>query len=185
MPMWRSTIFPGRDSGYVYRLESGHCVDSQCEQKCRVFGAKMARTYLGRHVYGLGAVAFGIITLVWRDVNNWQQILALGNVHHREILVYFAAAVQIFGGIAIQWSRTARVGAVVLGSIYLIFGLLWVPCIVTEPRVRAAIASGVRRYLQQSMSYDNIPLRLLMRDLILFSRIPNVWSPTLPRPKSQ
>jgi hypothetical protein len=147
------------------------------ERKCRVFRTKMARTYLGRHVYGLAAVAFGIIiTLVWRDVNNWQQIQALGDVHHREILVYIAGAVQIFGGIAIQWSRTARVGAIVLGSIYLIFALLWVPRIVTEPRVRAAIASGVRRYLQESRSDADRPLRLLL-DLILFSRIPNVWSP--------
>jgi len=57
------------------------------ERKCRVFRAKKARTHIGRHVYGLAAVAFGIITLVWRDVNNWQQIQALGDVHHREILV--------------------------------------------------------------------------------------------------
>jgi hypothetical protein len=62
------------------------------EQESRVFRAKMARTYLGRHVYGLAAVAFGIIiTLVWRDVNNWQQIQALGDVHHREILVFSGA----------------------------------------------------------------------------------------------
>jgi len=133
------------------------------ERKCRVFRAKKARTYIGRHVYGLAAVAFGIITLVWRNVNNWQQIQALGDVHHREILVYIAAAVQILGGIAIQWARTARVGAIVLGSFYLIFALLWVPRIVTEPRVRAAIASGVRRYLQPSTSDADRPLRLLMR----------------------
>jgi hypothetical protein len=38
----------------------------------------MNRIYLGRHVYGLAAVAFGIITLVWHDFNNWQQIRALG-----------------------------------------------------------------------------------------------------------
>jgi hypothetical protein len=47
----------------------------------------MNRVYLGRHVYGLAAVAFGIITLVWHDFNNWQQIRALGNVPHREIFV--------------------------------------------------------------------------------------------------
>ena len=53
----------------------------------------------------------------------------------RNILVYFLAAIQIFGGVAIQWPRTARVGAYVLGSIYLIFALLWVPRIAVEPRV--------------------------------------------------
>jgi uncharacterized membrane protein YphA (DoxX/SURF4 family) len=96
---------------------------------------QMARIYLGRYVYGLAAVAFGIITLVWRDFNTWQQIQAFGDVPHREILVYLAAAIEIFGGVAIQWPRTARAGAVALGSLYLIFALLWVPRIVAEPRV--------------------------------------------------
>lgn len=95
----------------------------------------MARIYLGRHVYGLAATAFGFITLVWHDFNTWQQIRALGNVPHREILVYLAAAIEIFGGLAIQWRRTARAGAVALGFLYLIFALLWVPFIAAEPRV--------------------------------------------------
>ncbi len=95
----------------------------------------MARINLGRSVYGLAAVAFGIVTFVWHDFNSWQQIRALGNVPHREILVYMAAVLEIFGGVAIQWSRTARVGAFALGSIYFIFALLWVPHIAAEPRV--------------------------------------------------
>ena len=95
----------------------------------------MTRTYLGRQVYGLAAFLFGIITLVWHDFNNWQQIRALGNVPHREILIYIAAAIEIFSGLAIQWTRTARAGALALGSLYLIFALLWVPHIVAEPRV--------------------------------------------------
>jgi uncharacterized membrane protein YphA (DoxX/SURF4 family) len=95
----------------------------------------MTRTYLGRQVYGLAAFLFGIITVVWHDFNNWQQIRALGNVPHREILIYIAAAIEIFGGLAIQWTKTARAGALALGSLYLIFALLWVPHIVAEPRV--------------------------------------------------
>jgi len=95
----------------------------------------MTRIYLGRHVYGAAAVAFGVITLVWHDFNTWQQIRALGNVPHREILVYLAAAIELLGGIAIQWPRTARVGAVALGTIYLIFALLWVPHIVATPQI--------------------------------------------------
>jgi uncharacterized membrane protein YphA (DoxX/SURF4 family) len=93
------------------------------------------RIYLGRHVYGLAAVAFGVITLVWHDFNNWQQIRALGNVPHREILVYVAAAIELFGGIAIQWPRTVRAGAFALGSIYLVFALLWAPHIVATPQI--------------------------------------------------
>src|SRR5579864_4947541 len=93
------------------------------------------KIYLGRHVYGLAAIIFGIVTLVWHDFNGWQQIRALGNVPHREILVYFAAAVELFGGVAIQWPRTARAGAVALGVLYFIFALLWVPFIAKEPLV--------------------------------------------------
>src|SRR5229473_97031 len=95
----------------------------------------MMRISVGRHVYGLAAVAFGVITLVWHDFNNWQQIRALGNVPHREILVYLAGAIEIFGGVAIQWPRTARSGAFALGTIYLTFALLWVPFIAATPRI--------------------------------------------------
>jgi uncharacterized membrane protein len=95
----------------------------------------MTRTY-GSHVFGLAAVAFGVISLVWHDFGApWQQIRAFGNVPHREVLVYIAAAIEIFGGIAIQWRKTARAGALALGILYLIFALLWVPFIVAEPRV--------------------------------------------------
>jgi uncharacterized membrane protein YphA (DoxX/SURF4 family) len=93
----------------------------------------MTRTHLGRHVFGLAALAFGIITIVFRDFNIWQQIRVLGNVPHREVLVYLAAAIEIIGGLAIQWRKTAPVGAAILGSLYLIFALLWVPFIAKEP----------------------------------------------------
>lgn len=96
----------------------------------------MTKLCLGRHVYGLAAIAFGVISLVWHDFGApWQQIAALGNVPHREILVYFAAAVELFGGIAIQWRRTARLGAITLGCIFFVWALLWIPRIFAEPRV--------------------------------------------------
>jgi uncharacterized membrane protein YphA (DoxX/SURF4 family) len=78
---------------------------------------------------------FGILTLVWRDFNGWQQIQALGKIPHREILVYLAAAAEIIGGVAIQSRRTARIGALILGCTYLAFALLWIPRIAAEPLV--------------------------------------------------
>lgn len=95
----------------------------------------MMKVYLGRHVFGLAAVAFGVIALVWHDFNDWQQIRALGNVPHRVILVYIAAAIESLGGVAIQWPKTARAGAFALGAIYLIFALLWVPLIAAKPQI--------------------------------------------------
>jgi hypothetical protein len=85
----------------------------------------------------MATILFGIITLHWHDFNNWQQIRALGNVPHRELLIYIAATIQIFAGLAIQWTRTARAGALALGSLYLIyigFGLLvWLPAPFADP----------------------------------------------------
>jgi uncharacterized membrane protein YphA (DoxX/SURF4 family) len=93
----------------------------------------MTKIHLGRHVYGIAAIAFGVITLVWRDFNIWQQIRPLGNIAHRDILLFFAVVIEFFGGVAIQWHKTARAGALALGALYLTFALLWVPYIVATP----------------------------------------------------
>src|SRR6266849_3746240 len=81
---------------------------------------------LGRHVYGVAALAFGLITLAWHDYNGW---------HQPRYLVYAAAAALIFGGAAIQFRRTAKAGAVVLSVVYLVFALRCVPGIVAAPRI--------------------------------------------------
>src|SRR2546422_10208486 len=81
---------------------------------------------LGRHVFGAAASAFGLITLAWLDYNDW---------HLPRYIVYTVAAAQIFGGAAIQFRRTAKTAAVVLGSVYLVFALLCVPQIVAKPQI--------------------------------------------------
>src|SRR5215469_6629497 len=88
------------------------------------------RLYLGRHVYGLAAFIFGIITLGWRDFTTWQQ-----NIPRGVIVVYLVAALELVGGVAIQWPKTARAGAAALAIIYTVFALSWVPRIVKEPLV--------------------------------------------------
>jgi len=95
----------------------------------------MVRPYLGRHVYGLAAVLFGIVALAWHDFNIWQQIRVFGDVSHRGVLVFIYGAIELVGGIAIQWRRTAQAGAAALGAISLFFALLWVPFIAAKPQV--------------------------------------------------
>ena len=73
---------------------------------------------LGRHVFGAAALAFGLITLAWHEYNGW---------HLPQYIVYPAAAAEIIGGAAIQFRRTAKMGAVVLGAVYLVFALRCVP----------------------------------------------------------
>jgi hypothetical protein len=81
---------------------------------------------LGRHVFGVAALAFGVITLAWHDYNGW---------HQPRYMIYAAAAALIFGGAAIQFRRTAKTGAAVLGAVYLVFALRCVPGIVAAPQI--------------------------------------------------
>ena len=81
---------------------------------------------LGRHVFGVAALAFGLVTLAWHDYNGW---------HQPRYLVHAAGAALIFGGAAIQFRRTAKMGALVLGAVYLVFALRCLPQIVAAPRI--------------------------------------------------
>jgi uncharacterized membrane protein YphA (DoxX/SURF4 family) len=84
------------------------------------------RSNLGLHLFGVAALAIGIITLAWHVYNDW---------HLPPYLVYAAAAGEIFGGAAIQFPRTAKAGAALLGAVFLAFALACVPRIVAAPRI--------------------------------------------------
>jgi uncharacterized membrane protein YphA (DoxX/SURF4 family) len=82
---------------------------------------------LGRCVYGLAAIASGICVLAWHRFD------ALAGLPHRDTVTYLAGILEIFAGIAVQWPRTARAGAVALGAIYFIVALLGLPLIIKHP----------------------------------------------------
>ena len=84
---------------------------------------------LGRYLYGWATIGSGICALVWHRFD------ALANVPHREILSCIVATIEIFGAVAVLWPRTARAGAVALGTIYFAFALLGVPLIIRHPLV--------------------------------------------------
>ena len=87
------------------------------------------RLRFGRNVFGLAAIAFGIITL------SWHQIDELGNMSQPAILVYIAGIVELIGGIAIQWEKTMRFGALMLTAVFSIFSLYWIPQMIKMPLV--------------------------------------------------
>ena len=84
-------------------------------------------TRLGRNVFGLGAIAFGILTLVWHQID------ALGGLSRPGILVYIFGIAELAGGIAVQWHRTLMLGAIILVSIFSIFSLYMIPPIFKTP----------------------------------------------------
>jgi hypothetical protein len=84
---------------------------------------------VGRYAYGLAAIGSGICALAWHDFS------ALGSVPHRVVFIYILAIIQILGGIAVQWMRTARAGAISMGTIYLLCALQGTPFILKHPLV--------------------------------------------------
>ncbi len=81
---------------------------------------------LGLYVYGLAAVFLGLLGLTSGDfATTWQHVGP--NTPFREPLAYLTAVLELAGGIAVLWPRTARTGALTLTILYSIFTLIWVP----------------------------------------------------------
>ena len=120
---------------------------------------------LGRHVFGVAALAFGIMTLVWHDYKDWDQLRSILNASDGPIFVYAAAVAQIVGGVAIQFRWTAKVGAVALAAIYLVFALLAVPQIVRAPQ----IYNSWGNFFEQ--------LSLVTGAALIYIRAASAWAP--------
>jgi hypothetical protein len=111
---------------------------------------------LGRHVFGVASLAAGVIILAWHEYNDW---------HPPRYIVYAAAAALIFGGAAIQFRRTAKTGAAVLGAVYLIFALQCVPGIVAKPKIYNSWGNFFEQF------------SLVTGAAILYARWPSAGSP--------
>jgi hypothetical protein len=125
----------------------------------------MPSSNLGRHVFGMAALASGFITLVWHDYKDWDQLRSILNATDGPVFVYAAAAAQIFGGAAIQFRRTAKAGAVVLGAVYLVFALLFVPRIVAKPQIYDRWGNFFEQF------------SLVTGAAIVYARLSSAWSP--------
>jgi hypothetical protein len=114
------------------------------------------RSNLGQHVFGLGVLATGLITLAWHDYNGW---------HQPPYLLYAAAAALIFGSVTIQFHRTAKTGAALVGAMYLIFALRCVPQMVTAPQVYNSWGNFFEQF------------SLATGTVIVYARLSSAWSP--------
>lgn len=89
---------------------------------------------LGSHIYGLAAVALGLVGLVWGDfANTWQPVPA--SVPHRVVCAYIYAACLLAAGAAMQWRPSARIGAAALAVLYCLPAALWAHRVVAAPRM--------------------------------------------------
>ena len=100
-------------------------------------------------------MAFGLITLAWHEYNG---------SHLPRYIVYPAAAAEIFGGVAIQFRRTAKTGALVLGAVYLVFALRCVPQIFAKPQIYNSWGNFFEQF------------SLVTGAVIVYARLSSLWS---------
>lgn len=106
----------------------------------------MKTALYGRIVFGVSAVLFGVIALMWHDADTWQTLRQIWSLPGGGIVGACLMAAQIAGGIAMQFPRTARLAAAVLMIVYLLFSLACVPGIIGAPAIYARYGSFFEQF---------------------------------------
>jgi len=100
----------------------------------------------GRIVFGASAVLFGVIALKWHDADTWQNTSYIWKLPLGLAIGVFLMALQIAGGIGIQFPRAARVASILLGLVYSIFALSCIRGIIAAPKVFAQYGSFFEQF---------------------------------------
>ena len=95
----------------------------------------MKTALYGRIFFGASAVLFGVIALMWHDLDTWQSLHSIWRLPVGTIVGACLMAAQIVGGIVMQHPRTARLASIILGVVYLLFSLACVPSIIAAPNL--------------------------------------------------
>jgi hypothetical protein len=88
---------------------------------------------MGRHVFGAASLLLGIACLALHD-----QLISTWQLPGATAFIIVTSVGLIVGGIAIQTRKTDRLGAIVLGLVYLLCALTLVPAIFAQPGVYAS-----------------------------------------------
>lgn len=88
---------------------------------------------MGRYVFGASALLLGVAGLVLRDqlISNWRLPGIDG-------FIVATSVAQIIGGTAMLFRKTSELGAIVLGAVYLVATITFLPGIAAHPRVYAS-----------------------------------------------
>ncbi|HEX4169290.1 MAG TPA: hypothetical protein VHZ55_27825 [Bryobacteraceae bacterium] len=80
-------------------------------------------------LYALGSIASGVVNIVWGNFEPAHQpIQAFGDhIPGQRVFAFFVAVCLIAAGAALLWRRTIRAGAVILGVVYSLFAVFWLP----------------------------------------------------------
>lgn len=93
--------------------------------------------HISVRIYGVAAVGFGLVGLVWGDLAAVLEPVPK-DLPGRSALAYAVAVACLLGGLAIQWRRTAALGALALTALFSLGAILFhVPRIIAYPSVFA------------------------------------------------
>lgn len=95
----------------------------------------MKTALYGRIFFGAPAVLFGVIALMWRDADTWQNLRHIWSLPFGKVIGACLMIALIAGGIGALYPRTARLGSVVLGVVYACFALACVPDIIAAANI--------------------------------------------------
>ena len=95
----------------------------------------MKAALCGRIVFGASAVLFGVIALMWHDVDTWQNLQHVWSLPFGAIIGGCLMIAQTAGGIGILYPRTERLAAGVLCIVYLCFSLACIPDIIAASNI--------------------------------------------------
>jgi uncharacterized membrane protein YphA (DoxX/SURF4 family) len=92
---------------------------------------------LGVIIFGLGALATGVMDLLWGAFDpSHQPIQAWGDhVPGSGALAYIVGALLVVGGTAVTITRSRSLGGAILMLVYLLFAAFWLPRLYTAPLV--------------------------------------------------
>jgi hypothetical protein len=107
---------------------------------------RMKTASYGRIVFGVSAMLFGVIALMWHDAETWQALRRIWSLPFGTIIGACLMIAQIAGGIGILFPRSARIASIVLGVVYLLFSLACIPGIFAAPTIYAQYGSFFEQF---------------------------------------
>lgn len=93
----------------------------------------MKTALYGRIFFGASAVLFGVIALMWHDVQTWQNLSRIWKLPLGSFAGGCLMIAQIAGGLGLLFPRTTRVASIVLGIVYGLFALVCLAGVATSP----------------------------------------------------
>ncbi|HKU80818.1 MAG TPA: hypothetical protein VJP76_01515 [Candidatus Tumulicola sp.] len=99
-----------------------------------------------RIVFGAAAVLFGVIALMWHDVDTWQSFARIWQVPAGAAIGAALMAALVFGGIGLPFARTARIAAILLGVAFAVSSLLCIWGIARAPSVPVQYGSFFEQF---------------------------------------